>query len=127
MSLASFALIFTGVLLNAAAQIMLKAGANRVGPLEIEAGALAGAARELAFSLPIAGGIACYVVSVVVWIVALTRVEVSLAYPMLSIGYVINAIAAWMLFGEQLTPLRLTGILVIILGVYLLAASGRAA
>ena len=61
----------------------------------------------------------------VVWIIALTRVEVSLAYPMLSIGYVVNAVAAWMLFGEQLTPMRLIGIFVIILGVYLLAASGR--
>ena len=127
MSAASFALILAGVLLNAAAQLMLKAGANRVGPVEMETAAIAAAARELAFSLPIAGGIACYVISVVVWIAALTRVEVSLAYPMLSIGYVVNAVAAWMLFGEQLTPLRMTGILVIILGVYLLAASGRAA
>jgi multidrug transporter EmrE-like cation transporter len=126
-SAASFALILAGVLLNAAAQLMLKAGANRVGPVEMETAAITAAARELAFSLPIAGGIACYVISVVVWIAALTRVEVSLAYPMLSIGYVVNAVAAWMLFGEQLTPLRLTGILVIILGVYLLAASGRAA
>lgn len=127
MSAASFALILTGVLLNAAAQLMLKAGANRVGPVDMDTAALMSAARELAFSLPIAGGIACYVVSVLVWIIALTRVEVSIAYPMLSIGYVVNAVAAWMLFGEQLTPMRLIGILVIILGVYLLAASGRAA
>ena len=127
MSLGSFALILTGVLLNAAAQLMLKAGASRVGPLDIEVHALAAAGRDLAFSLPILGGIACYVVSVVVWIVALTRVEVSLAYPMLSIGYVVNAVAAWLLFGEQLSPMRMAGILVIVLGVYLLAASGRAA
>lgn len=127
MSWSSFALIFTGVLLNAAAQLMLKAGANRVGPVAIEVQALTGVARELAFSGPIIAGIACYVVSVVVWILALTRVEVSLAYPMLSIGYVVNAVAAWMLFGEQLSPMRIAGILVIILGVYLLAASSRAA
>lgn len=127
MSWGSFALILTGVLLNAAAQLMLKAGANRVGPVEIEVQALTAVARDLAFSAPIVGGIACYVVSVVVWILALTRVDVSLAYPMLSIGYVVNAVAAWMLFGEHLSPMRLAGICVIILGVYLLAASGRAA
>ena len=127
MSWSSFALILTGVLLNAAAQLMLKAGANRVGPLEIETQTLVLAARDLALSPPIIGGIFCYVVSVAVWIVALTRVEVSLAYPMLSIGYVVNAIAAWMLFGEHLTPMRLAGILVIILGVYLLAGTGRGA
>src|SRR5437762_11083936 len=99
MSRASFALILLGVLLNAAAQLMLKAGANRVGPLELQAQSLTLAARELVFSGPIVGGLACYVVSVIVWILALTRVDVSIAYPMLSIGYVINAIAAWLLFG----------------------------
>jgi multidrug transporter EmrE-like cation transporter len=127
MSLNSFALILTGVLLNAAAQLMLKAGANRVGPVDVNVHALTAVARDLAFSGPIIGGIACYVISVVVWIIALTRVEVSLAYPMLSIGYVVNAVAAWLLFGEQLSAMRLAGILVIILGVYLLAVSGRAA
>ena len=125
MSLVSFALILTGVLLNAVAQLMLKAGANRVGPLDVHVGSIAAAARELAFSAPIIGGLACYVVSVAVWIVALTRVEVSVAYPMLSMGYVVNAIAAWLLFGEQLTPMRVAGITVIIVGVYLLAGSGR--
>src|SRR4051812_10015902 len=121
MSWSSFALIFTGVLLNAAAQLMLKAGANRVGPVEIDVQALTGVARELVFSGPIIGGIACYVVSVVVWIVALTRVEVSLAYPMLSIGYVVNALAAWYLFGEALTAQRMIGIGIIIVGVFLLS------
>lgn len=125
MSAASFGLILLGVLLNAAAQLMLKAGANRVGPLELQAHSLTVAARELAFSAPIAGGLACYAISVVVWVVALTRVDVSIAYPMLSIGYVVNAIAAWLLFGEALTPMRMAGIVVIVIGVCLLAGTGR--
>jgi multidrug transporter EmrE-like cation transporter len=125
MNRSSFALILIGVGLNAAAQLMLKAGANRVGPLDMNAQSLTFAARELAFSGPIAGGLLCYVLSVVVWIVALTRVDVSIAYPMLSIGYAVNAVAAWMLFGEALTPMRMTGIVVIIIGVYILAGSGR--
>ncbi|MDH4189851.1 MAG: 4-amino-4-deoxy-L-arabinose transferase, partial [Betaproteobacteria bacterium] len=49
--------------------------------------------------------------------------EVSIAYPMLSIGYVVNALAAWYLFGEALGALRLTGIGFIIVGVYLVARS----
>jgi multidrug transporter EmrE-like cation transporter len=69
------------------------------------------------------GGLVCYAISVVVWIVALTRVEVSVAYPMLSIGYVVNAFAAWALFNEQVTPMRLLGIGVIILGVWIVAKS----
>jgi multidrug transporter EmrE-like cation transporter len=65
----------------------------------------------------------CYAVSVVVWILALARVEVSVAYPMLSIGYVVNALAAWLLFAEALTPARMAGIGVIIAGVWLVARS----
>jgi multidrug transporter EmrE-like cation transporter len=40
---------------------------------------------------------------------------------MLSIGYVVNAVAAWMLFGEQLSAARLAGIGIIIVGVWLVA------
>jgi multidrug transporter EmrE-like cation transporter len=112
MSLFSFAFILAGVLLNAAAQLLLKAGTNAV-PLGL----------RLALEPHILGGLACYVVSVVVWVVALSRVPVSIAYPMLSIGYVVNAIAARYLLGETLTPMRLVGIGVIIVGVFMVARS----
>lgn len=124
MTVASFAIILAGVLLNAAAQLLLKVGANRAGPLDLGVQSLA-TLPSLVFSAPIAAGLACYAVSVVLWIVALSRVEVSLAYPLLSIGYVVNAVAAWLLFGENLGPMRLAGIAIIAIGVVLLAGSGR--
>ena len=108
----SFSLILVGVLLNAAAQLLLKAGTNAM-PLGL----------RLAMEPHILAGLACYVVSVVVWIVALSRVPVSVAYPMLSIGYVVNAIAAWYLLGEAVTPMRLAGIGIIVLGVFIVARS----
>jgi drug/metabolite transporter (DMT)-like permease len=70
------------------------------------------------------GGLACYAISVVVWIVALSRVEVSIAYPMLSVGYVVNALLATWLFGEAVGPQRWLGIAVILVGVTLVARSG---
>lgn len=127
MNTVTFTLIVAGVLLNAVAQLMLKAGANRVGPLALDAAGLLAGVREIVLSGPVFAGVVCYVLSVGVWLVALTRVEVSVAYPMLSLGYVVNAIAAWILFGEALTASRLAGILVILLGVYLLAGSARGA
>jgi len=48
---------------------------------------------------------------------------VSIAYPMLSIGYVINAIAAYYLLGEAVTPMRLVGIGIIVVGVFIVARS----
>ncbi len=123
MSAVSWMLILSGVLLNACAQLLLKAGTNSVGTFAFNAGNLLPIGIKLATEPHILGGLTCYVISVVVWIMALSRVEVSLAYPMLSIGYVVNALAAWWLFGEALTVERLVGIGVIIFGVFLLARS----
>ena len=119
----SFSLVLTGVLLNAVAQLLLKAGTNAVGRFEFSAANVLPVGVKLAFEPHILGGIACYVVSVVVWILALSRVEVSIAYPMLSIGYIVNALAAWYLLGEAVTPMRLVGIGIIIVGVFVVARS----
>ena len=123
MNAASFALILTGVMLNAAAQLLLKAGTSSVGEFAFTAVNVVPVGTRLLSDPFILGGIGCYVVSVVVWIMALSRVDVSLAYPMLSIGYVINAIAAWYLFGEALTAQRMIGIATIVIGVFLVARS----
>lgn len=123
MSAVSFALILVGVLLNAAAQLLLKAGTNAVGTFEFAIGNVVPVGLRLMLEPHIAGGIACYVVSVVVWIMALSRVEVSVAYPMLSIGYIVNALAAWYLFGEAVTGIRFAGIGFIVVGVFLIARS----
>ena len=126
MNAASLAFILLGVLLNAAAQLLLKAGTNAVGRFEFTAANIVPIGTKLAFEPHIAGGVACYVVSLVVWLVGLSRVEVSVAYPMLSIGYVINALAAWYLFGESLTAQKLVGIGFIVAGVFLVTRSGAA-
>jgi multidrug transporter EmrE-like cation transporter len=123
MSPLSFALVLSGVLLNAAAQLLLKAGTNNAGTFSFTAGNLYPIGIRLASDPCILGGLGCYALSVVIWIMALSRVEVSLAYPMLSIGYVINAFAAWYLFGEALGPQRMAGIGAIMVGVFLVARS----
>ena len=120
---ADLALILSGVLLNAAAQLLLKAGARTLGGLSWSVGNAAALLERAAFSTPILAGLACYVISVAVWILALTRVQVSVAYPMLSIGYVVNALAAWALFAENLSAQRIAGIGVIIAGCWLVARS----
>jgi multidrug transporter EmrE-like cation transporter len=79
---------------------------------------------KLAFEPHILGGMCCYGISLIVWIMGLSRVPVSVAYPMLSIGYVINALLAWQLFGESLTAQKLAGIGFIIVGVILITRNG---
>lgn len=114
-----FALILCGVLLNAAAQLMLKAGMTQIGHFEFTMANAVPIGLKVMGNFPIISGLTMYVVSVVVWLLVLSRVQVSFAYPMLSIGYVVNALAAYYLFGEPLTSMRMLGIFIIIAGVYL--------
>ena len=123
MNAISFGLVLAGVLLNAAAQLLLKAGTNAVGHFEFHVHNLVPVGLKLALEPHILGGMACYAVSLVVWIMALSRVPVSIAYPMLSIGYVINAFVAWQWFGEALATQKLLGIGFIVVGVFLVARS----
>ena len=117
----SFGLILTGVLLNAAAQIFLKAGTNTLGVVSFSSADWFGQALRVGTNPHIIGGMFCYAFSLVVWIMALSRVPVSIAYPMLSIGYVVSAVAAFFLFGESLGLSRWMGIGFIIVGVYLVS------
>ena len=119
----TFSLLLTGVLLNAAAQLLLKAGTNRVGAFAFTLDNVVPVGMKLAFNPPILAGLACYVVSVVVWILGLSRVPVSVAYPMLSMGYIVNAILAYYLFGESLGMQKVIGIGFIVVGVFLVARS----
>lgn len=121
MNIATFGFIVTGVLLNALAQLLLKAGANAVGEIHLTAQNWFAVGLKVATQLPIIAGLTCYVLSVVLWIVALSRVDVSVAYPMLSLGYVVAAVGAWYFFGEALSLQRLLAIGVILVGVALLA------
>ena len=123
MNAIAFSLVLTGVLLNAAAQLLLKAGTNRIGEFAFSLDNVVPIGLKVASSPFVIGGLACYGVSVVVWILALSRVPVSIAYPMLSIGYIVNAGAAWFLFGESLTAQKLVGIGFIVVGVWLVARS----
>ena len=123
MNLSSFALILTGVLLNAVAQLALKASVRDMGEIGLVLSGSGGVALRLLSEPWLWVGLLCYGVSVVIWILALSRVDVSIAYPMLSIGYVVNAVAAWAWFGEALSLARIGGIGIIILGVFVLARS----
>ncbi len=118
-----FGLILVGVLLNTAAQLMLKAGMSQIGQFDFSLVNALPIGLKVAANPPILTGLCLYVMSVCVWLLVLSRVQVSFAYPMLSIGYIVNALAAYYFFGEPLSSLRMAGIFIIIAGVYVVAQS----
>lgn len=123
MNLGTFGFIFTGICLNAVAQLLLKAGTRAVGAIHLTADNWFATGLKLATQLPILGGLTCYVISVLVWIIGLSRVDVTIAYPMLSLGYILNAIGAWYFLGETVSAQRVLAIAVIIVGVAMLTRS----
>jgi drug/metabolite transporter (DMT)-like permease len=76
---------------------------------------------DLATRPALLGGLACYGLSVLLWIYVLSRAEASYAYPFLGLGFVLVAVAGWLLLGEDLSPQRLGATLVIMAGVAWLA------
>ena len=117
-------LILAGVLLNAVAQIFIKHGMLTIGNFAFILKNLIPIGLKVAVNPYVLSGMACYAVSIVVWLMVLSRVDVSYAYPLLSIGYIATAVAGKILFGETLGFDRCTGILVICIGVYLVTRSG---
>jgi len=117
-----FAIICSGVLLNALAQLGLKAATRVTGPLQLSAGGW----KQLSEILTVPAlwwALVAYGLSVVIWLFGLSRVPVGQAYPLLSLGYLINIALAWWLIGEVPNPQRLVGVGVIMLGVVLVARS----
>jgi multidrug transporter EmrE-like cation transporter len=123
MTWTAFALLMTGVLLNAGAQLLLKAGTNVLGVISLNRDNWLDTFWKMATQGYFVLGTTCYVVSLFVWILGLSRVPVSIAYPLLSFGYIVNAVAAHFLFGETVTVQRWLGIGFIVAGVWLVAKS----
>jgi len=116
-------LIITGVLLNTGAQLFIKNGMRHIGAFSFTLNNIFSVGVKVAANPSIFGGFICYAVSIVIWLMVLSRVDVSYAYPLLSIGYIVAAFAGKILFGETIDFMRWSGILVICIGVYLIAKS----
>jgi multidrug transporter EmrE-like cation transporter len=119
MNASSFALIVFSVSMNAAAQIALRKAMLTLGTIPP-------LGEPLAFlwtfirNIYLWGGLGCYAISIVLWLAVLSSNQVSVAYPMLSIGYVIAAVLSFLILGETLPPVRLGGIALICVGVILI-------
>ncbi len=115
-----FILLFFNVLLTVMGQILFKHGMNTVGRVNNIRDAL-GKLTQAFLNPYILSGIAIYGFTTLIWLVILSRVKLSIAYPMLSFGYVLSILFSWMLFKESIPKVRIMGALIICIGVYLVA------
>jgi multidrug transporter EmrE-like cation transporter len=110
----NYLFIFSSILLGALAQIALKYGANK--------GAVS--SGLVGFINPqIITGLGLYGLSALLWIYALSKVQLSFAYPMVALGYVVVTVLSYVIFKEDISTLRISGLSVIVIGVIMIAKS----
>lgn len=120
-----FLLILLNDGVNTVAQLLMKKGlavpAKNLGSLH----SLADFICANSSSLMMWAGIVIYALSFFIWIAVLSRIDLSVAMPMASTDYVMIPLFAMLFLKEQVSLLRWTGILAIVLGIYIVSRSGR--
>ena len=115
--------ILISVLGGAVGQILLKKGMTSMGAITLSPGQLPSTLWRYATNPYVVIGLIIYVCGTVFWLAALSRVDLSYAYPFASLSYVIMLAASWLLFHENITPVRLAGTLIVALGVLVISRS----
>lgn len=114
-------LILFTVLTNAIAQIMLKRGMLAIGALDLSSPVMT--AIKVVFQPFVFSGLCIFVISMASHLLVLSKVELSFAYPFLSLAYVVVLAFAWFGLGEQVGLIRIAGVALICAGTVLVAQS----
>jgi drug/metabolite transporter (DMT)-like permease len=112
--------ILISVLASAIGQLLLKKGMNSLGSITLSSNQLLSTVWKMVTNPYVFIGLAIYLAGTVFWLAALSRVDLSYAYPFASLSYVVMLVASWIMFDEKITLSRLFGTLVICIGVLLI-------
>lgn len=114
-------LLLTAICLTVAGELLLKAGMNEVGEFSPSLGVLWRTFTQwqviLGFGLIFGGAL--------FWLAVISRVDFSFAYPLLALSYVVSLIPAYFMLGEQITPNRVIGACIIMVGVIVITWGSR--
>lgn len=125
MQLNTFFLILCSVAMGTSAQLLLKIGMSKsVIKDAVDGRAWGGLAAQLVTNQWVVGGLSLYALSAAVWLLVLTRVELSLAYPFVGIGFIITMLLGWWLLDDVMGVQRVAGTLLIAVGVVVVARGG---
>lgn len=114
------AMVFACTIIGACAQVLFKLAAARLpDPLN------ASTAIQLAYNLPLIGGLTLYGINTMLMVLALRKGELSLLYPIISLTYLWVTGICVAFLNEKMNPLKFAGLALIVLGVSVLGARGR--
>ncbi len=116
--------IFVSVSLAVVGQLLLKMGMLRVGKFSFNISTLVHQYARILLNPFVIAGLFGFFVSMLIWLYVLSRMELSFVYPFVALNYVLILFGSYFLFKETITPLKIVGVAVIIIGVYLVARGG---
>lgn len=122
--LANIAIILGSIMMSSTAHVLLKKGAMSVSELTVSGQSLLMNVWVVATNPWVVGGMCLHVSALAVWMWALSRVDISFAYPFLAVGYVFVSLMAWQWLGENITLTRVSGMAIIIIGIFVLSRGG---
>lgn len=116
-------LLLVTITLNVVGQMMMKRGMSSVGVISGDLATMGNTLMRAFVNPFVVAGVAAYAFSSIFWLVLLSRVDLSYAYPALSLGYVLITLVSAFVLGEQVSALRWAGVFVICLGVIIISRS----
>ncbi|MDD5383087.1 MAG: EamA family transporter [Candidatus Margulisbacteria bacterium] len=117
----NYLIVITSILLAVAGQLLMKKGMLAFGAFPVSQ--LLTKVIPMFLNPWVFIGFVCFGLSSIFWLVVLSRLELSLVYPMVSVAYVLVALVSWLVFKENVTLVRWLGVLVIMVGVFLISRS----
>ena len=121
MRIFDFLAILVSVSLAVVGQLFLKMGMLRMGRFSLNISTIVQQYTRVLLNPFIIAGIIGFALSMLVWLYVLSRLELSIAYPFVALNYVLILFASYFLLKETITPLKIMGVAVIVLGVYLIS------
>lgn len=117
----AFLLVLTAVCFSVTGELLLKEGMNRVGILTLST--LGPALGRMLRTWPLYAGLGSVAIGAAFWLAALSRVDLSWAYPLLAIGYVLILLFSTLILREPVSVIRWIGAALIVVGVILVSRS----
>jgi len=119
-----FVAIFISIFLSVIGQLLLKMGMLRIGKFSFDISTLVHQYIKILLNPFVIAGLVGFFVSMLIWLYVLSRMELSFAYPFVALNYVLILFGSYFLFKETITPIKIVGVVTIIIGVCLVARGG---
>ncbi len=123
LAMSTIMLILIATALGVIGQMMLKQGMGAMGPLALSLETTPGIIWRIVTSPMVIGGLLVYGIGTFFWLITLSRIDLSVAYPFVSLNHIIIFLLAWLVLHEQVNPLRAAGVIVICAGMLMVARS----